>query len=282
MRAALVGLVAAAAFLVPLPAQASTRGDADVAALQVGLRALGLYRGDVDGLAGPETLAGLRRLPGATTPLSAATRAALGDFGAHPLGSRPLVAGTVGWDVAALQFLLAWHGFPSGPMDGAFGPRTEAALVRFQQWAGVPPIAVAGPLTLSALRVRPPVSPIQLAAPLTGPVSDGFGPRGARFHAGIDFPAAAGTPVAAAGEGIVVQAGRRAGGFGRTVEIEHDQGVTTLYAHLSKVLAKVGQRVSRGTTIGLVGATGDADGPHLHFEVRVRGASVDPATALDN
>jgi murein DD-endopeptidase MepM/ murein hydrolase activator NlpD len=280
MRAGLVGFLAALALLFPVSAPGATPGDADAAALQVGLRALGLYQGDVDGLVGDQTLAALRKLPGATTPLSPATRAALGDFGAHPLGSRPLVAGCSGWDAAALQFLLAWHGFPSGPMDGAFGPRTEAALVRFQQWAGIPPIGVAGPLTLAALRSPPPVSPIPLAVPLAGAAGDGFGPRGVRFHAGIDIPAASGTSVAAAGDGIVVAAGWRDGGFGRTVQIEHDQGVTTLYAHLSELLAKPGQRISRGTTLGLVGATGDATGPHLHFEVRVRGAAVDPMTAL--
>lgn len=280
MRATLVGVLAAAALLLPVSAPAATAGDADVAALQVGLHALGLYEGNVDGLVGDQTLTGLRRLPGATTPLAQATRAALGDFGAHPLGSRPLVPGTSGWDVAALQFLLAWHGFPSGTMDGAFGPRTEAALVRFQAWAGIPPIGVAGPQTLGALHAPPPQSPLRLAWPLTGPVGDGFGPRGERFHAGLDIAAAAGTPVAAAADGVVVVAGWQDRGWGQLVEIQHDQGVTTLYAHLSQVLAKPGQRVARGTTIGLVGATGNATGPHLHFEVRVHDACVDPAPAL--
>jgi murein DD-endopeptidase MepM/ murein hydrolase activator NlpD len=281
MRVAFVGLVAAFALLFPVSAPAGTVGDADAAALQVGLRALGLYPGDIDGLVGDQTLAALGKLSGATTPVAAATRAALGGFGTHPLGSRPLVPGKSGWDVAALQFLLAWHGFPCGPIDGTLGPRTEAALVRFQQWAGVPPIGVAGPQTLSALRAQPALSPIRLAKPLTVAMSDRFGPRGARFHAGVDFPAVSGTPVMAAADGVVLEAGWRDGGFGQTVEIEHDQGVTTLYVHLSEILAKPGQRISRGSTIGLVGETGGATGPHLHFEVRVRGAAVDPAAALD-
>jgi murein DD-endopeptidase MepM/ murein hydrolase activator NlpD len=281
MRAALVVLCAALALFLPVSAPAGTYGDADVAALQVGLRALKLYQDDIDGLVGDQTLAGLRKLPGATTALAPATRAALADYGSHPLGSRPLVTGTSGWDVAALQFLLAWHGFPSGPFDGAFGPRTEAALIRFQQWAEIPPIAVAGPLTLAALRARPAVSPIHLVPPLSTRPTDSFGPRGARFHSGLDFSTDAGTPVVAAGEGTVVQAGWRDSGYGRTVEVAHEQGVTTLYAHLSQALVKPGQRIARGATLGLVGATGEATGPHLHFEVRVRGAAVDPSTALD-
>ena len=90
----IAGLLAAVTLLLPASAIAAAPGDADVAALQVGLTALGLYHGDIDGLVGNETLTALRGLPGATTPLAPATRAALGDFGAHPLGSRPLVPRT--------------------------------------------------------------------------------------------------------------------------------------------------------------------------------------------
>ena len=271
--------LAAVVLALAAPAVARAAGDADLAALQVGLTAHNLYGGDVDGYAGPQTLAGLARLPGATTPLSSATRAALGDFGSHPLGSRPLVAGASGWDVAALQFLLGWHGFPSGTMDGSFGARTKAALLAFQQWAGIDPIAVAGPQTLAALRQPSSASPIKVSMPIDSTGTDGFGPRGARFHTGIDYPAQLGAPVVAARDGIVVTAGVLPG-YGNMIEVQHEQGVSTLYAHLSRILVDPGKRVTRGTTIGLVGATGDATGPHLHFEVRLRGAPIDPATAL--
>jgi murein DD-endopeptidase MepM/ murein hydrolase activator NlpD len=150
---------------------------------------------------------------------------------------------------------------------------------------------IAGPTTIRALRghstspssptTTVPVGAVRFYRPVPGGIGDGFGPRGARFHAGLDLPDASGTPVAAAGDGVVIDAGWWDGGFGKTVQVAHDQGVTTIYAHLSELRVKVGQRVSRGTTIGLVGSTGDATGPHLHFEVRLRGASVDPATALD-
>src|SRR5215475_10527882 len=99
MRIRIAGLIAVSLALA-LPAAAQAAGDADIAALQVGLVTHDLYSGNVDGYAGPLTLAGLGRLPGATTPVSPATRAALGDYGTHTLGSRPLVMRTAGWDVA--------------------------------------------------------------------------------------------------------------------------------------------------------------------------------------
>ncbi len=279
MRTLPAALLAGLALVLAAPAAASAPGDARIAALQVGLAARGLYAAGVDGFAGPRTLAALRRLPGATTPLGAETRAALGEFGTHPLGSRPLVPGCTGWDVAALQFLLAWHGFPSGALDGTFGDRTEGALLGFQQWAGIDPAGIAGPQTLAALGEPLPLSPVRLGRPIAVPASDGFGPRGARFHTGIDYPAPVGTPVVAAGDGTVAAAGL-APGYGRLVVVRHPSGVTTLYAHLSRILVEPGSRVARGTPVGLVGRTGDASGPHLHFEVRVRDAAVDPETAL--
>jgi peptidoglycan hydrolase-like protein with peptidoglycan-binding domain len=264
---------------------AAAAGDAGVAALQVGLRAKGLYAGTVDGVLGPETTEGVRKLqrragldvdgvPGADT------RAALGRFGRPALGTRMLAGRMVGWDVAQLQFLLAWQGFPSGPFDGRFGPRTEAALRRFQEWAGLQPDGAAGPATLTALRAEPPASPVALSWPLPTPMTDPFGPRGARFHTGIDFPAPTGAPIAAAGAGRVTYAGHLKGGWGLVVTIAHGSGVRTMYAHLSRIDVKLGARVAAGARIGLVGATGHATGPHLHFEVRLRGAAVDPLTAL--
>jgi murein DD-endopeptidase MepM/ murein hydrolase activator NlpD len=280
MRATLPAvLLVALALVLPATAGAGALGNADVAALQVGLAGLELYADDVDGFVGPRTLAGLRKLPGATAPLAPETRAALGAFGDSQLGSRQLVAGCSGWDVAALQFLLAWHGFPSGTLDGVFGDRTQAALLGFQRWAGIDAIGIAGPRTLAALRDPAPVSPIRLGRPIDAGGTDGFGPRGNRFHTGIDYPAPTGTPVVAAAGGTVIGTGP-AEGYGKLVVIQHASGVTTLYAHLSRILVAQGRRVARGTLIGLVGQTGDATAPHLHFEVRVRDAAVDPATAI--
>jgi murein DD-endopeptidase MepM/ murein hydrolase activator NlpD len=222
-----------------------------------------------------------RRVGLATTgSVGPATHHALGVYARKTFGSRPLLLGAAGWDVAELQFLLAWQGFPSAVFDGVFGVRTEAAVVRYEHWLGLFPDGVAGPAVLAALRSPPPQSPLKLAWPLLLPVGDRFGPRGDRFHSGIDFPAAVGTPVAAAHAGRVTYAGPKAGGWGIEVVLAHGHGVRTIYAHLSAVAVTVGNRVERGATIGFVGATGYATGPHLHFEVRFRGAAVDPLGSL--
>ena len=283
MRRRLAALPLVAACLVS-PSAAAAPGDANIAALQVALRGRGLYAGAIDGELGPRTSRAVRRLQrraritvdGIPGPQ---TRAALGRFGRKRLGSRILSYGRAGWDVAALQFLLAWHGFPSGSFDGHFGPRTRAALRRFQRWAGLAVDGRAGPATLAALRSVPPRSPIRLGWPLRPRVGDGFGPRGGRFHAGIDIPAPHGAPVSAAGHGRVAYAAWR-GNWGYLVVVTHRSGVRTMYAHLSRISARPGQRVVLGSRLGRVGSTGHSTGPHLHFEVRVRGAAVDPLTAL--
>lgn len=266
--------------------QMAEMGDPETAALQVGLRERGLYAGTTDGILGPRTRGALRRLQrraglppdGVPTP---ATRALLGRYSSPaPLGARVLHAGLRGWDVAALQFSLAWHGFPSGSLDGRFGPRTDAALRRFQTWAGLSADGSAGPATILKLGAPQPTSPIRLNRPVEGPVADGFGPRGDRFHAGLDYVAEFGAPVRSAAAGRVRFAGFDDGGWGRMVVVVHRTGVRTLYAHLSRIRVRVGQRVATGSRLGRVGMTGRATGPHLHFEVHVRGASIDPRTAV--
>jgi murein DD-endopeptidase MepM/ murein hydrolase activator NlpD len=281
-----LGVLIAALFACALAAPAYAVGDPDVAALQVGLRAQGLYRGTVDGVLDEGTQEAVRRLQvrkglvadGVPGPR---TRSALGRYGRFaPLGRRTLAVGARGWDVAGLQFSLAWHGFPSGPMDGRLGMRTQQALRKFQVWAGITPTGTAGPSTFAALRRPVPTCPIRLAAPVAGPLGDLYGPRGNRFHRGVDYPAATGTTVTAAAGGRVVSAGPLGGGWGKAVVIDHGSGVRTMYAHLSRVTVRAGQQVAAGTSVGRVGATGSATGPHLHFEAFVRGANVDPQTGL--
>jgi peptidoglycan hydrolase-like protein with peptidoglycan-binding domain len=277
-----LAVVLAAAFITPQ----ATAGDPAVAALQVGLQSRGLYTGPIDGVTGPGTAGAIRRLQARARiavdgVVGPRTRRALGNFGLHPLGTRPLKMGHTGWDVASLQFRLAEHGFPSGSFDGIFGPRIDGALRHFQEWAKLKPDGVAGPATLRALAAPPPAVPLPLAWPLTSPVvGDRFGPRGNRWHSGVDLPAPAGTPVYAARFGQVVWAGWRGGGWGLLVTIAHGRGERTMYAHLSQIDVRVGVWVGQGVRVGLVGASGDATGPHLHFEVRVRNASTDPLRAL--
>jgi murein DD-endopeptidase MepM/ murein hydrolase activator NlpD len=100
-----------------------------------------------------------------------------------------------------------------------------------------------------------------------------------RPHRGVDYAAATGTPIQAAGDGKIIHRSRK-GGYGRTVIIEHARGYSTLYAHLSSYAkqARLGGQVKQGQTIGYVGQSGLATGPHLHYEFRVNGAHRDPLT----
>jgi hypothetical protein len=269
---------------VALTPQASAL-DPGVAALQVGLHARGLYKGPIDGITGPATQKAIRKLQARARitvdgVVGPKTRHALGRYARHRLGQRHLQTGNAGWDVASLQFQLAEHGFPSGRVDGIFGPHVEAALRRFQDWAGLRADGVAGPATLGALRGRLPAVPLPLAWPLSTPaLGDLFGPRDDRWHSGIDLRAPLGTPVYSARSGEVVWAGWR-DGFGLLVTVAHGHGERSMYAHLSRIDVRVGVWIGQGVRVGLIGATGDATGPHLHFEVRVRGAAVDPLRAL--
>lgn len=96
-----------------------------------------------------------------------------------------------------------------------------------------------------------------------------------KFHAGMDFSANVGTPVYATGNGKVVKAGWE-GLYGNCINIDHGFGYVTKYAHLNKIKVKTGQKVVRGEVIGEVGSTGKSTGPHLHYEVHVKGQVVNP------
>ncbi len=196
------------------------------------------------------------------------------------LATQVLQRGMVGWEVAALQLLVAEAGFASGPIDGRFGARTEAATRRYQTWLGLESDGVAGRETLEALAAPPPLVRGRLQWPVRAPVTSTFGLRGGRFHAGIDLSAPLGTAVSAARQGRVTWAGWRDGGWGNLVVVAHGDGVRSLYAHLDSVDVLLGQIVAAGARIGGVGETGRATGRHLHFEVRLRGASLDPEPAL--
>ncbi|MNK65096.1 Murein DD-endopeptidase MepM [compost metagenome] len=112
--------------------------------------------------------------------------------------------------------------------------------------------------------------------PTAGKVSSYYGERGGRQHHGVDIPRPKGSPIHAAKSGTVIAAGWN-GDYGNTVDISHGNGVVTRYAHCSKIHVKEGDAVSKGELIGLVGDTGRATGPHLHYEVRIGGRPVNPS-----
>ena len=123
--------------------------------------------------------------------------------------------------------------------------------------------------------------------PVIGRISSAFGVRrhpiiGRRiFHEGIDIAASFGYPVKASASGKIVFAGARSG-YGRTVIIDHGNGLSTWYGHASKLLVKEGQTVKKGDIVAKVGSSGLSTGPHLHFEIRINDEPVDPLKFLDN
>lgn len=122
--------------------------------------------------------------------------------------------------------------------------------------------------------------------PVKAPISSHFGIRVhpitgiKKLHAGIDFAAPTGADVHAAQTGHVIHAGTK-GGYGNCIMIDHSQGISSLYGHLSNIDVKKGQVVKQGDKIGDVGTTGASTGPHLHFEVRRDNVPIDPAPWLN-
>lgn len=129
-------------------------------------------------------------------------------------------------------------------------------------------------------RPLPPMSG-RFLRPANGPITSTFGMRYhpilhyRRLHAGVDIGARSGSPIYAAADGEVISA-RYSSSYGNVIIIAHSGGLTTLYAHCSRLMVSSGQMVHRGQRIGSVGATGLAAGPHLHWEVRVNGRPVNP------
>ena len=111
---------------------------------------------------------------------------------------------------------------------------------------------------------------VRWVAPNGGAVVSPYGMRWGRLHKGLDFGAGYGSPIAAAGDGVVVGSGYLSGesGYGMITIIRHSNGYYTAYAHQSRTFVHSGEHVTAGETIGLVGSTGHSTGPHLHFEVR--------------
>lgn len=127
--------------------------------------------------------------------------------------------------------------------------------------------------------VSRPVSSQGFIWPASGVLTSNFGMRWGRMHQGIDIGASTGTPISSVAPGTVIIAGWN-GGYGQLVVVDHGNGVSTAYAHMSSMSVGVGAAVGQGTIVGAVGSTGNSTGPHLHFEVRINGGAVDPLPYL--
>ncbi len=176
---------------------------------------------------------------------------------------------------------------PDGPSGGPLlAPRADAAdLDALHEQVGrverrIASLADAATQRSLELMLLPSRLPVAGAA-LTSTFGNRLDPfaHTLAFHAGLDFAARAGTPIASAAGGVVAFAGFRRD-FGGVVEIDHGNGLTTRYAHASAVLVRAGQIVTPGERIAIVGSTGRSTGPHLHFEVLRAGGAVDPRRYL--
>ncbi|SHL52172.1 Murein DD-endopeptidase MepM and murein hydrolase activator NlpD, contain LysM domain [Roseovarius marisflavi] len=128
---------------------------------------------------------------------------------------------------------------------------------------------------LNLYRIAAQKAPFSIPVKNAFRYTSGYGMRWGRMHQGTDFAAAHGTPIHSTADGVVIHAGWLSG-YGRLVKIQHEFGIETRYAHMSKIRVEVGQRVSRGQQIGDMGNSGRSTGTHLHYEIRVGGKPVNP------
>ncbi len=177
-------------------------------------------------------------------------------------------------------YVLAGRG-PAPPAPGSVPPPVTSPPPASASLAPPPWPAALPPPALASVAVAPGAGrlrwPIDRAA-----VGSPFGTRAGRQHEGIDLPAPIGTPVHAAGDGQVVYAGNGIRGYGNLIVIQHEGDLLTVYAHNSELLVAQGDKVTVGQRIALVGQSGHASGPHLHFEVRSGQIPVDPVSYLSS
>ncbi len=193
------------------------------------------------------------------------------------------------------QFQQAMQGLGDPSLDLAQQQQLVAMLEQQQQSISEASISAAwsaAAVGAGSVQVLNTLSHVKVDATLLTPIAGAvmtqpFGPttlwfepplgQYPHFHAGVDLAAPPGTPVVAAGDGVVAAVGSTSGGYGRYVVIAHGRGLMTLYGHLESFTVTQGQTLKMGYVIGAEGSTGLSTGPHLHFEVRVDNTVVDPA-----
>lgn len=151
--------------------------------------------------------------------------------------------------------------------------------------AGIPPAIIEQPPEAKTAGDSDQLANTPSIWPASGPVSSGFGWRnppiegGSELHQGIDIASGTGIPVVATADGQVVKSGW-SGGYGNVVQIDHGNGIETIYGHNAQVVVSAGQSVKKGQLISYAGSTGISTGPHVHYEVRENGTPVDPIKYL--
>jgi peptidoglycan hydrolase-like protein with peptidoglycan-binding domain len=254
------------------------RPDPNVAGLQTALVMQHLYRGPIDGILGPQTIAALKALQqrerlASANLLGDRTLSALGRLGRPRYGTRTLRFGLVGLDVAGLQFELRYHGFPNRGR-GVFDAQTRAALIGFQRFASLRADGIAGRGTFAALDRPPPATP-KLRSPL--PLVQ----HATRVGNAVELACPYATAVAAVVAGTVVFAGNRPRGYGYTVITRDARGLEVLYAHLARIDVRRGQSVVPGAFVGLAGWTGKTRAnTSLRLELRLHGAELSAYDAV--
>ena len=183
----------------------------------------------------------------------------------HALVAALFVA-TIGWSTAAAAAPAPATG---GPLE-MIGKGDATFKQMFTNWKKLDNVAD------GAIAV-PSDKPVRTAAFTSGYGirSDPFKGRAA-MHAGIDLAGPIGTPIYATADGTVSESGYNNGGYGNLVKLDHGRGIETRYGHMSAILVRAGQRVTRGQMIGRMGSTGRSTGSHLHYEVRIDARAVNP------
>jgi murein DD-endopeptidase MepM/ murein hydrolase activator NlpD len=169
----------------------------------------------------------------------------------------------------------------SWPAETKVSVEHAVAVIRFAAAKSAAPAPVAAKAALASTAPAAPApsditNPRTWIFPANGPITSPFGRRWGRRHDGADIDAAYGSAVIAPQRGRVIHAGPGQSGYGLVVEIDHGNGITTLFAHLSRITATVGQVVAQGTQVGAVGKTGSVTAAHLHYEVHVNGVPRNP------
>ena len=196
--------------------------------------------------------------------------------------------GSKGNEVLKLQQRLAQLGYLKGSVDGIFGKVTKEAVMKFQKKKAITADGIVGIKTNKLLyELSNRGATTRIKATMKWPAGEykdysDFGMRlhpiykKWKMHTGIDIGMDKGANVYASSDGVVARAGEN-GGYGLAITIKHGNGIETLYAHNSKLVAKEGDKVKSGQVIAKAGSTGISTGTHLHFEVKINGRAVDPA-----